>query len=184
MQDITRQHSELEKMGVLKENIFSEYESGTKIERVQLNKLLNIVDTGDSIICTEPSRITRSMPQLLNLLEFAKTKQIKMVFGSFVVDFTNNVDPMTLAVVELIGIFSALEVHLVSERIKSGIRHAKSLGRSVGRREVTINDIPDKFRKLYMVYRQGSIDKVTLAQLTNVSYPTCLKYCKMIENDN
>ena len=32
LQDIGRQYRELEKMGVRKENIYSEYESGTKIE--------------------------------------------------------------------------------------------------------------------------------------------------------
>lgn len=42
-QDITRQYRELEKMGVKRENIFGEYESGTKVEREQLTKLLNIV---------------------------------------------------------------------------------------------------------------------------------------------
>ena len=42
LQDITRQYRELEQMGVKKENIFSEYESGTKTERIQLNKLLQV----------------------------------------------------------------------------------------------------------------------------------------------
>ena len=45
LQDIDRQIRELEKLGVKKENIFSEYESGAKVERIQLNKLLEIVNT-------------------------------------------------------------------------------------------------------------------------------------------
>ena len=61
LQDIGRQYRELEKMGVRKENIYSEYESGTKIERVQLNKLLEVVQKGDTIACTEASRITRTI---------------------------------------------------------------------------------------------------------------------------
>lgn len=42
LQDISRQFRELEKLGVNKENIFAEYESGMKTDRIQLNKLLNI----------------------------------------------------------------------------------------------------------------------------------------------
>ena len=106
LQDIGRQYRELEKLGVKKENIFAEYESGTKVERMQLNKLLNIVNEGDTVACTEASRITRSIKQLLEILEFAKKKHIKLILGSFVVDFTNDVDPMTLAVVQLMGVFS------------------------------------------------------------------------------
>ena len=68
LQDITRQYRELEKMGVKKENIFSEYESGTKVDRTQLNKLLETACIGDTIACTEASRITRSIKQLLEIL--------------------------------------------------------------------------------------------------------------------
>ena len=112
-QDITRQYRELEKMGVKRENIFGEYESGTKVEREQLTKLLNIVKKGDIIACTEASRITRSIKQLIEILEFAKNKQIKLILGSFIVDFTNEVDPMTLAVVQLMGVFAELEKNMI-----------------------------------------------------------------------
>ena len=154
LQDIGRQYRELEKMGVRKENIYSEYESGTKIERVQLNKLLEVVQKGDTIACTEASRITRSIKQLLEILEFAKQKQIKLILGSFVVDFTNDVDPMTLAVVQLMGVFSELERNIISERVKSGMENAKAKGKQIGRKVVTVNDIPELFKKYYSLYKE------------------------------
>ena len=59
-QDIDRQKIELIKQGVAEENIYFEYESGTKIDRVEFNRLLETIDEGDTIIATEVSRITRS----------------------------------------------------------------------------------------------------------------------------
>ena len=59
-QDIDRQKRELIKQGVSEENIYFEYESGTKIDRVEFNRLLEAIDEGDTIIATEVSRITRS----------------------------------------------------------------------------------------------------------------------------
>lgn len=184
MQDITRQFRELEKMGVEKENIFSEYESGTKVERIQLNKLLNVVQKGDTICCTEASRITRSIKQLLEILELAKNKQIKLVLGSFVVNFTNDVDPMTLAVVQLMGVFSELERNIISERVKSGMENARAKGKQIGRKIVTVDDIPEQFKKYYLLYKEKRITKEMLSNFCKISYPTTLKYCRMLEKSN
>lgn len=184
MQDITRQYRELEKMGVKRENIFAEYESGTKVDRVQLNKLLSIVKEGNTIVCTEASRISRSVKQLIEILDFAKERKIKMVLGSFVVDFTNEVDPMTLAVVQLMGVFSELERNIISERVKSGMENAKAKGKQIGRKIVTVDDIPDSFKKYYLLYKEKRITKEMLSEFCKISYPTCLKYCRMLEESN
>jgi len=184
MQDITRQFRELEKLGVSKENIFAEYESGMKTDRVQLNKLLNVVSNEDTIIATEASRISRSIKQLLEVLEFAKDKKIKLILGSFVVDFTNSIpDPMTLATVQLMAVFSELERNIISERVKSGMENARAKGKQIGRKIVTKENIPEKFLKYYQLYKEGRITKVMLSEFTKISYPTCLKYCKMLECD-
>ena len=184
LQDIGRQYRELEKLGVKKENIFAEYESGTKVERMQLNKLLNIVNEGDTVACTEASRITRSIKQLLEILEFAKKKHIKLILGSFVVDFTNDVDPMTLAVVQLMGVFSELERNIIIERVKSGMENARAKGKQIGRKIVTVDDIPEQFKKYYLLYKEKRITKEMLSSFCKISYPTTLKYCRMLEKSN
>lgn len=94
-QDIDRQVRELEAKGIARDKIYVEYASGTKTDRVELNKLLAIINEGDSITSTEVSRITRSTKQLCEILEFAKCNKIKLVLGTFVVDCTKELDPMT-----------------------------------------------------------------------------------------
>ena len=49
-QDIDRQKRDLKKLGVDAQNIFWEYESGTKNDRVQLDRLMNTVHEGDTSV--------------------------------------------------------------------------------------------------------------------------------------
>lgn len=60
LQDISRQVRELKQQGATDTTIYKEYESGTKTNRAELHKLLNVVQMGDTIVATEVSRITRS----------------------------------------------------------------------------------------------------------------------------
>jgi len=48
-QDVNRQRRELQDMGITSDKVFMEYESGTKVNRPELMKLLNAVQTGDII---------------------------------------------------------------------------------------------------------------------------------------
>ncbi len=74
MQDINRQVRELKQYGATDTTIYLEYESGTKENRAELSKLLNVVQNGDTIVSTEVSRITRSTKQLCDILEYAKER--------------------------------------------------------------------------------------------------------------
>ncbi|NMB98379.1 MAG: recombinase family protein, partial [Clostridiaceae bacterium] len=80
-QDINRQIRELKEGGATKETIYLEYESGAKSDRAELNKLLNVVKEGDTILATEVSRITRSTKQLCEIIEFAQDRKIKLILG-------------------------------------------------------------------------------------------------------
>ena len=76
-QDITRQIRDLMSMGISDEKyIFWEYESGTKKNRPELSKLLDIVKPGDTIAVTEVSRLTRSTSDLCNILAITKEKKL------------------------------------------------------------------------------------------------------------
>ena len=95
LQDINRQVRELKQQGAIDKTIYKEYESGTKDDRAELNKLLALIKPGDTVIATEVSRITRSTKQLCDIIELVKERHIKLVLGSFVVDCTKELDPMT-----------------------------------------------------------------------------------------
>lgn len=195
-QDITRQTRELMELGATKETIYFEYESGTNTNRVQLNRLLDAVAGGDTIVATEVSRITRSTKQLCEIIELAKDRNLKLVLGNFVVDCSKGeLDPMTEGMLKMMGVFSEMERNMISQRVKSGMANAKAKGVHVGRPTVDVEDIPAVFTRHYPKYKSYLEDKelgkapgdrrgINLKELmaiTNLSKNTIYKYIKMME---
>lgn len=182
LQDINRQVRELKQQGATNTTIYLEYESGTKTNRAELQKLLSAVQTGDTILATEVSRITRSTKQLCDIIEFAKERKIKLVLGNFVVDCTKELDPMTEGMLKMMGVFAELERNMISQRVRSGMDNAKSKGKRIGRPTTTADDIPNIFYKHYPKYKKGDLNKRELSKVCSLSYPTIYKYLKIIEN--
>ena len=181
LQDINRQVRELKQGGACNESIYLEYESGTNTNRVELNKLLNIVKKGDTIISTEVSRITRSTKQLCDIIELAKSKHIKLILGNFVVDCSKELDPMTEGMLKMMGVFSELERNIISQRVKSGMQNALCKGKHIGRPKTNVDSIPAIFYKHYPKYKSGTINKKDFSRLCSLSYPTIFKYIKLVE---
>lgn len=183
-QHIDRQFMELEKMGVSSENIYYDVASGTKTDRLEFNRLLQSVSKGDTIVSTEVSRITRSIRHLIEIIDFVRENKLKLILGTFIVDCTTDTpDCMTLATIQLMGVFSELERNILSERVKSGMQNAKAKGKQIGRKVVnSVSDIPTDFIKYYKLYKMGTINKTMLTELAKISYPTTLKYITIIEN--
>ena len=181
LQDINRQIRELKQLGAKEETIYREYESGMKNDRVELQRLLSVVEAGDTIVATEVSRITRSTKQLCEIIELAKDRHIKLVLGSFVVDCTKELDPMTEGMLKMMGVFSELERNIISQRVKSGMQNAKAKGVTIGRPATSEDRIPSSFFKYYPKYKRGEINKAEFARLCSVSYPTIFKYIALVE---
>lgn len=182
-QDINRQKRELKALGCVDEqNIYWEYESGTKVDRIELNKLLERVKRGDTIVTTEVSRITRSTKQLCEIIEKVKEKQLKLVIGGFIVDCSKGeLDAMTDGMLKMMGVFAEMERNMISERVKSGMANAIAKGKVIGRPSTTIDNMPMLFIKHYPKYKNKQINKSELARLCNISRQSIYKYIKIYE---
>ena len=178
-QDVNRQKRELKSMGVEDSSIFLEYESGTKVNRPELNKLLNVVSSGDTIVTTEISRLTRSTKQLCDLIDLIKEKHLKLIIkDSLTIDCTStdSIDAMTNAFLLLTGVFAELERNMIIDRVKSGMNNARAKGVRLGRPQLTIDGIPDKVKSMFERYRNNQISKTEYAILCGISRPTLNKY--------
>lgn len=181
-QDINRQILELQNYGIAKEHIYWDYISGKSDKKVNWDRLLSVVEQGDTIAATEVSRVTRSTKQLCSIIEVAKDKKLKLVFGGFVVDFTGvRLDPMVEGMLKLLGVFAEMERDMTSYRIKSGLDNARAKGVKIGRPGVGVEDIPKSFLKHYASYVAGNIKVAELSRLCEISRPTCYKYIKMLQ---
>lgn len=182
-QDVNRQRRELKNMGVEDTNIYMEYESGTKINRPELMKLLNAVQMGDTIVTTEISRITRSTKQLCDIIELVKEKHLKLIIkDSITIDCSSSdtIDPMTNAFLQIAGVFSELERNMICDRVRSGMANAKSKGIKLGRPALTADKIPAKVIALFERYREKQISKTEYAKLCDISRPTLDKYIAIL----
>ena len=183
-QDINRQVRELKASGATDGTIYLEYQSGTKCDRVELQKVLLILKSGDTLLATEVSRITRSTKQLCEIIEMAKLKQIKLILGNFVVDCTNALDPMTEGMLKMMGVFAELERNMTVQRIRSGMANARAKGKQIGRRKLTQDEIPAIFYRYYPRYKVGDISKVELSRLCSLARSSVYRYLEIIEGSD
>ena len=159
-QDIDRQVRELKSAGA--EKIFLEYEHGDSAVKEQLSLLLEQAQAGDTILTLEVSRLARSTKQLCDIIETVKAKHLRLsIVGSIQVDCSNGeLDPMTNAFIQMSGVFAELELRIIRERVKSGMRNAKAKGAKIGRPQTTKDDIPPSFYRHYASYKNGTVKSV------------------------
>ena len=182
-QDVNRQKRELKLMGVEESYIFLEYESGTKVNRPELNKLLNVVSSGDTIVTTEISRLTRSTKQLCDLIDLIKAKHLKLVIqNSLVIDCTSGeqIDAMSNAFLQIAAVFAELERNMIIDRVSSGMANAKAKGVRLGRPCLTVDKVPQKVKTLFERYRNKQLSKTEYAKLCDISRPTLDKYLSLM----
>ena len=186
-QDINRQKRELKNMGIKEDNIFFEYESGTKDDRKELNRLMQIVKAGDSITSLEVSRLTRSTQKLCEIIKEVQEKQIKLVIaGSITIDCSpgSELDAISKGMMLMWGVFAELERDIITARIKSGMKNAKEKGVQLGRPQMTMETLPYNFLKYYPMFQNGNINLSELSRLSGISRPTIYKYLKLLEGES
>ena len=140
---------------------------------------MNVVSSGDTIVTTEISRLTRSTKQLCDLIDLIKEKHLKLIIkDSLTIDCTStdSIDAMTNAFLLLTGVFAELERNMIIDRVKSGMNNARAKGVRLGRPQLTIDGIPDKVKSMFERYRNNQISKTEYAILCGISRPTLNKY--------
>lgn len=184
-QDIDRQKRELRKLGVINDkNIYFEYDSGCKTDRVELQKLFDVISDGDSIIATEVSRLTRSTKHLCEIINLVQNRRIRLIIGSFVVDCRDEeIDPMTKGMLMMWGVFSEMERDIISMRVKSGMMNAKSKGKKIGRPKTNIGNLPNKFYQFYPLYKAKQITITDFAKILECSRTSIYKYISIFEKE-
>ncbi|MGL4731711.1 MAG: recombinase family protein [Clostridium sp.] len=197
-QDIKRQIRELKELGAREETIYFEYESGSKKDRIEFNKLLDKVNEGDTIVTTEVSRLSRSTQHLCEIIDIVKSRKLKIVIGTTMsIDCTKGeLDAMTNAFLQMSGVFAELERNIISQRVRSGMVNAKAKGVIIGRPKLNEEEIPPIFLRHYPKYLQWLDDKskgITnkdrsginlseLSRLCDMSRTTIYKYIRIINS--
>uniref|UniRef100_A9A7Y2 Resolvase domain n=1 Tax=Methanococcus maripaludis (strain C6 / ATCC BAA-1332) TaxID=444158 RepID=A9A7Y2_METM6 len=167
-QNLERQLDELKKAG--SEKIFLEKISGTKRNRPEFDKMFEVLRSGDVIVVTELTRISRSTKDLVEIVETCKSLdvEIKSLKESWL-DTTSAHGKL------LFTIFAGLaefERDLISERVKSGLNAARSRGRLGGRPKID----PEKVEMALKMYDSKEYTIKQILKATGISKFTLYNY--------
>ena len=152
------------------ERIFEEKISGKNMKRPQLQEMLNFVREGDHIIIYSFSRISRSLKNLLEIIDLLIEKKVTLTSVKENITISNN-DKTTRFFVSILGCVSELERENIRERQADGRREAKKRGVYKGRKPIEVKD----FGVYYDEYMSRKTTKGQLSKKLNISRPTLNK---------
>ena len=174
-QNEARQVEALKKYGI--EKWYSEKVSGKDLNRPKLQEMLDFVREGDTIYIHDFSRISRSVKDLLSLIDLLEAKKVHLV------SLKENLDTSTPGgrlMLTMIGAINEFERANLLERQAEGIAIAKAKGKYKGRKAIEINEA---FIEGYNKYLARKLSKSALAKELGVSRPTLDKLINEYNNN-
>lgn len=162
-QNLDRQIDALNKYGV--DILFNEKMSGTKRERPELNKLIERMSAGDTVIIESLSRLGRSTKDLIELMELFREKGVNLVSLKESIDTSSSTGKLLFTLMSALAQF---ERDLISERTVEGLRAARARGRMGGRPKV--ND--DQIRRAVKMYGTKQYSLKEIEEMTGVKKST------------
>jgi DNA invertase Pin-like site-specific DNA recombinase len=142
-QNVDSQIDSLNAAGCAK--IFADKISGTKKERTGWEELMAYVRSGDILVVTELSRMSRSLSHLLEITAELKERQVDLK------SLRENIDASSAsgrAFLSIMGAVSQMELEIKAERAEAGRAAAKAGGKSGGRPATD----PDKLEQARILY--------------------------------
>lgn len=172
-QNEARQLKLAEELGIEKENIFIDKQSGKNADRKALKDMIKFARRGDTIYCESISRIARNTKDLLNIIEELQQKQVDFVSQKESIDTST---PQGRFMLTVFGALAELERECILQKQAEGIAIAKSEGKYKGRKPKTINE--EKFKRMCAEWRKGEITAVSIQREFNITAQTFYRWVK------
>jgi len=129
-QDLSQQRAALRSAGCTR--LFEEKASGGRWDRPELHRLLDHLRPGDVVVVWKLDRLSRSLKDLLHIMEKIGTA------GAGFRSLTEAIDTTTPAgrmMMQMVGAFAEFERAMIRERTSAGLAAARAEGRTGGRRK-------------------------------------------------
>ena len=168
-QNEDRQVEAMKKHDIPAHNYFVEKISGKNTDRPELQKLLATVKTGDTIYIHDFSRLSRSVSDLLRLVDDLNARGVHLVSNKENLDTSTPTGKLMLT---MIGAINEFERTNLLERQREGIACARERG--------VYGDPVDKklFETLYTKMLCGKLTKADMARQLGITRPTLYKMIK------
>lgn len=177
-QSLIRQTDQLTQAGCAR--IFMEKISGGSADRPELQKMLDMVRPGDTIVVSELSRLSRSVKDLFSLIETLHT--LGADIRSLKESWADTTTPQGKLLFAIFAGVSEFERDLIRQRTKEGLAAARTRGHFGGRPKTAA----DKINLALRMYRSESADSyiysiAEITKATGISKTTLYKYLHLAE---
>jgi len=170
-QNTQRQEQNLEAF----DKVFIDKASGKDTDRPEFKKMMDYVREGDTVYFESFSRISRSLPDLLNILDAFEKKGVAFVSEKEQISTEGATGRLVVAV---LGAISAYEREINAERREYGYNKALEKG-IVGRPKA---EVTQAFTEAVNAWKAGKITATEAIKKSGVGRTTFYKLSKEYEN--
>ena len=177
-QNLELQLESLKKYGC--DKIYSEKISGDfrkNNNREQLDKLLSVLQKGDTLVVWKLDRLSRTLLQTINILEQLQKEEINFIS---ITDNFNSTTPYGRMLMYIAAVFAQLEVELTRERTIEGLEAARRRGHIGGRKG--ISKVVQS--TMYQMYYSGDYTINQICDECGISATTLYKYIHQYNDTN
>ena len=158
------------------EKLFIDKASGKNRDRAYLKEMIDYVRDGDTVYCSDISRIARNTKDLLNIVEELNNK------GVYFVSLKENIDtstPQGKFMLTVFGAMAELERENILQRQKEGIALAKKEGKYKGRKRIEIDE--KIFNDMIKEWKAGERTASSIYKYFEISPQTFYRRVKEME---
>ena len=181
-QQCDRQELMMEELKIPKENRFQEIISGTvkSSKRPEFEKMLEVLQQGDTIYFESLSRLGRSTVDLIDTVNLLTKKyKVKLIFLKESLTINpegHGLDAVSNLFFTIMAAMAQFERDLTSQRTREGLAAKKAMGVKLGRKFCELDD-EEMFNQFYEDWKSGwSYDELMVKY--EKSRPTISKYVK------
>jgi DNA invertase Pin-like site-specific DNA recombinase len=144
----------------------------------KLAKLLREMRSGDSLIVTEISRLSRTLLDIMNILNLCIKKKIILYSTKDGYVFQDNINSKVLGFA--FGLVAEIERNLISIRTKEALARRKEEGKELGRKKGNTPKmkILHKNKQIIKKHLEEGISQEDMAQILGVSRSTVSRYIR------
>ncbi len=144
----------------------------------RIDELLETIETGDTLIVAELSRLARSVGQMLSLVDQLIKKQVKVISLKENIGFEGELDFQSKVIVTMFSLFADIERDLISERTREGLARARANGKLLGRPKGPGKSKLDPHKEEIIALLRTGSSKTYLAKKYKVTPPTLYNWLK------
>jgi len=145
-QVLDQQIDALLKYGVDERNIYKEQVTTRAKHRPELDRVLDYLKEGDTLVVCKLDRLGRSLAHLLSLMEFFIKNKINFISLTEAIDTTTANGILQF---QIIASFAEFERNVISDRTREALAAIKKRGRKLGRPFILTLEQKEAINKFY-----------------------------------